>query len=112
MYVAPLIYAYVIEAQNFGEGFRATWRFFSKELWQRAFKKSYLSYMFKLGLILIALTLLIVIVFAVIGGLGALLGSSGVVVVTGIALIATLVLQVWFSIFYAIASVTSKRITE
>lgn len=112
LYVAPLIYAYVIEAQNFGEGFRATWRFFSKELWQRAFKKGYFNYMFKLGLILIALSILIVIVFAIIGVLGTLLGNSGAIIVMGIAMIATLVLQVWFSIFYAIASAISKRITE
>jgi len=112
MYVAPLVLANVIKADNFNDAFRAVFTFFSKDVWRRAFTGEYFKYMTALGLIMLAFLFVMTIISAIFMAIFSALGSYMLIVGIVAATIVMMFLQVVMNVFFAISSVIADRMTQ
>jgi hypothetical protein len=102
-YVQPLVHSNIILANNFWEGFKAVFSFFSVDVWRSAMQKIYFSYIVKVGFLILGLA------FA-----GVMFTTLGMTVpVVGVVLqLFTLVLMYLFVIIMAHMAVMSRRMVE
>ncbi|HHD82291.1 MAG TPA: hypothetical protein ENK82_09290 [Campylobacterales bacterium] len=102
-YVQPLVYSNIILANSFGEGFKAVFTIFSKDVWSSAMQKIYFAYVAKIGLLIMAAVLLAV--FAV--GLFTMIPFLGL-----LASIAMLMGMYVFVVLMAVMSMVARRMVE
>lgn len=102
-YVQPLVNSNIVLSNSFAEGFKAVFTLFSRDVWSSALGKDYLSYVLKVGLVLMAiifsigLVLTFLAMLPVIGLIGNLLLS---------------VLMYIFMVFMSVMSMMARRIVE
>lgn len=102
-YVQPLVHSNIILANSFGEGLKAVFSIFSKDVWRSAMQKVYFVYIAKVSLLIsVALILLLTIVtgMAMAPALGVLLS------------ILLLALIYIFMVFVSIMSMMARRMVE
>jgi hypothetical protein len=112
LYVTPLVFANIIKTDTFNDAFKAVFSIFSKDIWRRAFTGAYFKYMTLLGLILIALTVLMVVLAGAMMAIFSALSPSLMIVGMIIVVILMVVVQIVMNIFYAISSVIADRMTR
>jgi len=98
-YIYPLVQANIAMAQNFKEGFQATFSMFSLSLWQRSFRNGYFQY--------IALFMLVVMVGAFI-----LVSLLSIPFISILANFIVIVVMYGYMVLMAVASMMSKRVVE
>lgn len=79
-YVQPLVYANIILANSFQEGFKAVFTLFSKDVWSSALQKKYFTYVAKIGIVIMAILFILGILFGLLTMLPAL-GFLGVIMI-------------------------------
>ena len=99
LYIKPLVEANIIMSQTFKEGFSAVFTIFSFELWKKAMRSDYFTYVLKLNLILIVLSL----------PLGLLVTLMGLNILTYIVVFVFLYV---INIIMAIGSMMLRRMIE
>lgn len=102
-YVQPLVHSNIVLANSFGEGFKAVFTLFSKDVWSSAMQKKYFGYIIKVGLVLMAL------IFSV--GLTATFLTM-MPLVGLIASMLLLVLMYIFMVFISVMSMMARRMVE
>jgi hypothetical protein len=98
-YLHPLVQANITFSNDFKEGFRAVFTFFTQALWRDAFQKRYFNYM--------ALIFVVVIVIAIVLGL--------FITIPGINLLANFIVIVamyFYAIVGAVVAMMAKRVVE
>ncbi|CAA6804037.1 MAG: Unknown protein [uncultured Sulfurovum sp.] len=102
-YVQPLVHSNIVLANSLGEGFKAVFSFFTKDVWSSAMKKNYFVYMTKVGLLaslFLFLVGLMVVLFSMIPVIG---GFSIILIFMGMYL---------FMVFMSIISMMARRMIE
>jgi len=102
-YVQPLVHSNIILATSFGEGLKAVFTLFSKDVWRSAMQKHYFMYVAKVGLVMSAVVILVSLLVA------------GTMMVPGLSLliiILMLALMYIFMVFISLMSMMSRRMVE
>lgn len=102
-YVQPLVYSNIILSNSLGEGFKAVFSIFSKDVWSSALQKSYFSYIAKVGLLTMAIILLLGVMVALLSSIPIIGGFSMMFILGAIYLL---------MVFISISSMMARRIVE